>query len=180
MKKVLYILGKLTDADIDWLLERGVRRDSSSGEVLITEGEPTEYLFLVISGAFEVTSKALPGKVLARLGAGEVLGELSFLDSRPPLASVTAAERSQALAVPRSELAHKLEEDPEFAARFYRALGTFLASRLRSTVNMVGYDSSQPLQDDVEYEDELDPDLLDEVSLAASRFDWMIKRLRGE
>ncbi|MEM7245959.1 MAG: cyclic nucleotide-binding domain-containing protein [Acidobacteriota bacterium] len=176
MKKVLYILGKLEDEDVDWLVANGERRSLSAGEVLIQEGKAVEHVHVVVEGSLEAVLG--DGTVLSTLGAGEVVGELSFLDSRPPAATVRAAADARVLAVPRDLLATKLESDVPFSARFYRALGTFLAARLRSTVAAMGYGSAPGS----EYEDpeELDPDLLDEVSLAASRFDWLLRRLRGD
>jgi len=38
---------------------------------------------------------------VAQLMSGEVIGEMSFVDSYPPSASVQALERSAVLAVPR-------------------------------------------------------------------------------
>lgn len=178
MRKVLYILGRLADEDIDWLTETGTRERVSSGTVLVEEGTPVDRIFLVLDGELAVTSAAAGGRELARLGSGEVVGELSFLDSRPPVATVKAAGDASVLAIPREELSDKLEDDSQFAARFYRALGTFLAARLRSTVLVVGDSPSKgpaPVADD-----ELDPDLLDTLELAGARFDWMLSRLRGE
>jgi hypothetical protein len=31
-----------------------------------------------------------------------------------------------------------------------------------------------------EQEDELDPDVLEKVAMAGARFDWLLRRLRGE
>ena len=66
--------------------------------------------------------KALGGKEVATLRSGEVLGELSFLDSRPPSASVIATTEVTVLALSRQKLNAKLAADAPFAARFYRAL----------------------------------------------------------
>jgi hypothetical protein len=43
---------------------------------------------------------------------------MSFIDARPPSATVQALDNTIVLAVPRRELAAKLEQDAEFAARF--------------------------------------------------------------
>ena len=70
-------------------------------------------------------------------------------------------------------------DDSAFAARFYRALGVFLASRLRKTQQRLGYGGDTSiLDDDVQHEDELDPELLDSVALAGARFKWILERLR--
>jgi hypothetical protein len=42
----------------------------------------------------------------------------------------------------------------------------------------MGYGGDEILDDDVEHEDELDPELLENVALAGARFDWMMRRLR--
>ena len=138
MKKVLYILGKLKDGDVDWLAEEGSRRSLPGGTVLIEEGQPVDEVYLVIDGTVDVTIAAAPGKVLANLGSGEVFGELSFLDDRPPTATVATAEQSLVLAVPRARLLERLEREDTFSQRFYRGLGRSLASRFRSTFTAGG------------------------------------------
>lgn len=180
MRKVLFILSELADADLDWMVQNGSRQVLAEGTVLIREGQPISDLFVLLDGSLSVTLAALSGKEVARLHSGEVLGELSFLDSRPPSASVTASEKVAVLAIPRERLTQKLVDDTAFAARFYRALGVFLASRLRRTQQRLGYKSDDSiLDDDVEHEDELDPDLLDSVALAGARFKWILERLRS-
>lgn len=178
MRKVLFILSELADADVDWMIQNGTQTTVPPGTVLIEEGKPLGLLYVVLEGRLSVTLAALNGKEIARLQSGEVLGELSFLDSRPPSASVLAATEATVLSIPRPRLVDKLERDAAFAARFYRALGVFLASRLRRSQQRLGYDGQGILDDDVEHEDELDPGLLENVALAGARFDWMLKRLR--
>lgn len=179
MRKVLYILSELADADLDWMVENGARETHPQGSVLIREGMSIGVLYILIDGHLSVSLAALAGKEVAILRSGEVLGELSFLDSRPPSATVTAVDRVTVLSLPRALLTAKLQQDAAFAARFYRALGIFLASRLRKTQQRLGYGTGRILDDEVSHEDELDPDVLDNVALAGARFDWMLKRLRG-
>jgi bacteriocin-type transport-associated protein len=178
MRKVLFILSELADADLDWMLQHGVRESHPAGAVLIEEGKPLSVLYVLLDGQLSVSLAALGGKEVARLQSGEILGELSFLDSRPPTATVTAVSEVTVLSIDRSLLSSKLEEDAPFAARFYRALGIFLASRLRRTQKTLGY-GGEILDDEVEHEDELDPEVLENVALAGARFDWMMRRLRS-
>ena len=70
--------------------------------------------------------------------------------------------------------------DTAFASRFYRALGVFLADRLRSTVGRMAYGDAQMLDEDVEAEDEISPDLMETLDLAAARFQSILDRLRGQ
>jgi CRP-like cAMP-binding protein len=132
----------------------------------------------VLEGQFRVSIATDGGTELNRLRAGEVIGEISFIDSRPPSATVTALEDARVLAIPRPQLAAKLEQDVAFAARFYYSLAIFLADRMRNTVSRLGYHIG-PLEEDVEYADELDPQVLQRMTLAGVRFDWMLKQLQG-
>ena len=176
MRRVLYLFGELDDGDIDRLIAMGERRSLASGTVLIEEGRPVAEIFVLLQGCLSVKTGAGGGTELKRSYPGEVMGEISFLDSRPPSASVVAMEESTVLAIPRIGLQGQLKRDPPFAARFYRALGLFLASRLRSLANRFGYGETPP-DEDTEHPDELDPALLETAAVAANRFEHMRRRL---
>src|SRR5688572_346934 len=132
MRKVLYIFGLLTDADVEWIARTGVRRRVRAGEALIEEGRRIEAVIFLLQGEFLVSAQGV-GEI-ARLGVGEIVGEMSFVDSAPPTATVTAVEDCLALFLDRQVVLQKLEADLAFGCRFYRALAIFLADRLRGTV----------------------------------------------
>lgn len=169
MRKVLYILGTFNDADAEWFVRTGRRLDVQKGQSIIREGEPIDSVFFVTSGEFRVTTGA-SGTELARLRTGEVVGEISYVDRRPPTATVTAVEEGRVLAIPKAVLSHKLDSDPRFASRFYKAIATFLADRLRSTLEHVRGEEDESL-------DELDLDELHTVSQAGVRFERILQRL---
>jgi bacteriocin-type transport-associated protein len=180
VRKVLYLLGQLTDLDVEWLIARGAKQQVTAGTVLIEQGRPVSALYVVLSGSLTVSFRGLGGGNSVPLGCGEVVGEMSFIDARPPSATVTAARDAVVLAIPRTELSRKLDQDSGFAARFYRAVALFLSHRLRATVLRLGYGKGRELDEDVEAEDELDPAVLDYVHLAGSRFDRVLQRLLAE
>lgn len=175
MRKVLYILGLLDDMDVDWLARQGRKRTIASGEVLVREGTPCQSVFLLIDGSMAVSIQGL-GRV-ATLGSGEMIGELSFVDSAPPSATVTAETTCQILDVDKQLLAAHLSRNEGFARRFYQAIAMFLADRLRGTVRRMGYGAGGSLDSDEVLADELDEKLLDTVSLAGERFDRLIRTL---
>ena len=172
MRKALFFLGTLSDTDINWMATKGDRVEVPSGRRLIREGEPISELFIVLDGSFSVTAGSAD-RELARLHGGEILGEISFVDSRPPSATVTAAEDSVVLAVSRSLLQSRLGDDSSFASRFYRALSVFLADRLRTTTTQVSGGRTTD-------SDEIDLETLDNLSLAGARFEWLLSTLRGK
>lgn len=177
MRKVLFILGDLSDTDVDWIASNGRRMDLTAGDVLIQEGQDISHVFIVIDGMLAV--RTANGVEIARLQAGEIVGELSFLDSRPPNATVTAIQPTRVFAIPRPALSDKLKRDTAFSARFYRALGVFLASRLRQTMGRMGFGEPGSPAEEEQDADELDLALLDQTALAAARFDHLLSRFRG-
>ena len=175
MRKVLYIFGLLTDADVDWMARAGVRRRVADGEVLIEEGRAIDSIILLLEGELSVVAKGA-GEI-SRLGAGEVVGEMSFVDSAPPSASVIARGTCLALVLGKKALTEKLEADTAFGCRFYKALAIFLADRLRGTVRRFGYGTGSGLAEDAIMSDELDIGILDNVSMAGARFQRMLGKL---
>ena len=84
MRKALYILGILDDSDASWLATTGRARSIKAGTVIIQQGVPVDSVFILIDGQLQVYSGSVE---IAKLLAGEIVGEISFVDSRPPSAS---------------------------------------------------------------------------------------------
>ena len=173
----IFIFGLLTDADVAWMARAGVQRPIEDREILIQEGRPLESVIFLLQGECVVTEHAA-GEI-ARLGAGEIVGEMSFLDSAPPSATVTAVGDGLALFLDKETFARRLEADVAFGCRFYRALAIFLADRLRRTVPRMGGGEAD-LDPQTVARDELDSRILDVVSVARDRFDRLLKMLVGE
>lgn len=178
MKNAFYILAELSDRDFEWLTTHGKRRDISAGTILIYENEPTDALYLILDGCLEVTAKALEGQELARLSKGEVVGEMSFIDTRPPSATVKAVEDSVVWAIPRSQLTSKLLHDVAFASHFYYAIAVFLSDRMRGTVSRLGQGAKEEQVESAEAEADMNPEMLANLELAKVRLDWLLNRLR--
>jgi CRP-like cAMP-binding protein len=172
MRKVLYIMSRLTDADVDWIASAGRRQTHAAGDVLIRQGGSIDSLMILLDGKARVEVEGV-GEV-AQLGSGEILGEMSLVDESPPSASVIILEPSHVLHLDRAMLNAKLEADPTFAARLYRAIAMFLSVRMRSTVQRLGYGGKDAK---IANDDEIDIALLDTVTIAGGRFDRMIKKL---
>jgi CRP-like cAMP-binding protein len=174
MRKVLYIFGLLTDADVEWMAAVGVQRRLETDEVVIAEGDRTDSLIFLLEGELVVSNKSL-GEI-ARMGVGEVVGEMSLVDSAPASATITASRDGLALVLDRARLVKKLEVDDGFSSRFYRALAVFLADRLRDARRSPG---SPAMDESAISEDELDVGILDRVTSAGERFNRMLKTLSG-
>ncbi|MEG0821148.1 MAG: cyclic nucleotide-binding domain-containing protein [Burkholderiaceae bacterium] len=93
------------------------------GEVLVKEGSSDDRLFAVVSGALGVIKDSPDGQVtLHTLTAGDLAGELSFLDGTVRYASLVALGPSQVLLLSRTELEALLADHPEVVYRVMRAI----------------------------------------------------------
>ena len=118
MRKALFFLGILNDADVEWMIAAGVKQQLNPGEVLIQEGKAATSVFLVLEGVLSVVARAAGNQEVARLRSGEIVGEMSFVDSRPPSATVRAIEASSVLAIPRRGLEARLSAGRTFRRAF--------------------------------------------------------------
>lgn len=177
MRKVLYLFGQLSDEDIEWITDNGTAQPIPTGGVIIHQGVPVDALFILLRGRLAVSLPSLDDREIARLQAGEVVGEMSFVDARPPSATVTAIEPSTVFAVAKDALSARLEHDLGFAARFYKALAIYLSTTVRERHQMLGYGEGVEIPEDDP--DELDPLVLDGVAIAGDRFDRLVKNVLG-
>ena len=178
MRKALSLLGILNDSDLDWMVAVGSRREVVAGEVFIQEGQPVDAVFIIVEGLLAVRTARTGTRDIALLRSGEIVGEMSFVDARPPSASVVSLGPSLVLAILRATLEAKLRDDVPFAARFYRSMAVFLADRLRTTSRGLGYGDKPPEHAEVD-DEEMDPDTLDALALAGARFDWLLRRVKS-
>ncbi len=179
MKRALYLLAELSDRDFDWLIRTGKQKEIPAGTVVIQEGEPIDALYIVLEGKLSVSAEAVEGEEIAVLSSGEIVGEMSFVDARPPSATVKAIEPTVLWAIPRNQLRAKLLQDNAFAAHFYQAIAAFLSDRLRGTVSRLGYSRYRQLNEDVTSEFNLNPEISASLEVAKLRLHWLLQRLKN-
>ncbi|NEP46377.1 MAG: cyclic nucleotide-binding domain-containing protein, partial [Okeania sp. SIO2H7] len=76
------------------------------GDVIITEGEKGDALYLIQEGRLQVYKAIAPeeSQVIAEVGAGKWIGELQVLLGGERMASVRAIEESQLIRFPKTEI----------------------------------------------------------------------------
>lgn len=178
MRRVLFLFGELNDSDVEWLGSAGRVVKLAAGNALIMAGTRPNQLAILLDGELSVVLPTAPVTELARLLEGEIIGELTFLDPRPPLVTVTAVESSLVLQIPHQSVAARLARDDAFAARFYRGLGVFLASRLRETTGRFGVATATAgVAEHYVEADELDDEGMERTALAGRRFEFLRSKL---
>jgi len=126
-------IGHLKQDDRELLSSYGEFFPGHPGNVIIKEGAMQTEVVVVISGKLEVRAKQEDGSeiLLAQVGPGETLGEISLFDPGPAAATVTAAEFSQLWRIADDDLIHFMQENPGAGNVLLRTLASILAQRLR-------------------------------------------------
>ncbi|MNS24220.1 cAMP receptor protein [compost metagenome] len=103
------------------------------GEMIFREGEPGGTMYLVVSGAVELTkaTKGDQSQRLALLDRGQIFGELSLFDDLPRSATAQAFVKSTVLRFPGTAFDRLLTEQRELAPHLLRNLVKKLSLRLR-------------------------------------------------
>jgi len=169
MKRVLFLLGHLNDIDIEWMIKNGHKESIRTGDILIHRDEPIENLYIILSGQLSIRDGITDINEIARIGAGEVLGEMSFLEARPPSVSVTASEPCEIFVISKALIEERMLMDIQFKSNFYYALALFLSNRLRKTTNQLGF--GVPEEADL-----IDTNVLEGVAQAGERFSQILKK----
>jgi CRP-like cAMP-binding protein len=112
--------------------------------VLFLAGDPGDGCYRVEQGLLKVTMISASGaeRILAIVGPGAIVGELSTIDGLPRSASVAAVRDSELTFVSRAAF-------QDFAGAYpdvYRHLVTLLAARLRDTDGVIAAGSFLPLK----------------------------------
>ncbi len=130
----------LADAsDEEWatLLAHTRNRRFGAGDAIVTAGAVDQSLYLVLEGQLEVLTEATGRgrrgyRRLASVGAGSVIGELSFFDGGGRSALVRAVTSAVLAEMSRSEFDALATASPDLARRLLFDLGRILAQRLRT------------------------------------------------
>jgi CRP/FNR family cyclic AMP-dependent transcriptional regulator len=96
-----------------------------SGEELFHVGDPGDQLFLVRSGAIELSAKDYLGqKIVFHVAKhGDMFGELSLLDEGPRTATAQALEDTELVELGRAELLKFIRQKPDAALDLMTVMG---------------------------------------------------------
>ena len=109
------LFASLTEKEMSALATRVSRRHFDRGELLFSEGDPCEGLFLVASGKIRIFKLSPSGReqVLAAEGPGSSFAELPVFDGGNYPASASALEDAELLFVSRKDFHNFCREHPE-------------------------------------------------------------------
>jgi len=112
------------------------RKSYPRGTTIISAGDLTDSLFVIISGRLKVMMSDDEGRevILAILGSNEFFGEMGLLDDSPRSASVVALEACELLTLSKRDFKKCLSENFELSMAVMRGL----VRRLREADKKIG------------------------------------------
>jgi CRP/FNR family transcriptional regulator, cyclic AMP receptor protein len=123
LKRVPLFAG-LTDAQYDLLAAGSTRRNFPKGRMMVAEGEPSQSLYILLSGRAKVQRSDSEGKevILAVLGPGEFFGEMSLIDDAPRSASVITLESCDFMAINKESFKAMISQSTEMCLQIMKGL----------------------------------------------------------
>jgi len=128
--KNFYLFTGVTSNDLHALDAIVERKGYMGGDLVYSEGEVADALFLIEMGTVDIVPK---GKemVFATIGSGQGFGELAFFERGTRPASAFTRERTYLVRIPYERLSKVLAERPELALLIYRNACAFFAKHFR-------------------------------------------------
>ncbi len=108
---------RLTDDQVELLLEHGDRRRTRVGDVLFREGEDSSELFVILEGMVAIVQgyRGPDERVISVHGPGRFLGEVDLLTDQPSFTTAVVTEAGEVLAVPAARLRELAGQEPALA-----------------------------------------------------------------
>jgi CRP/FNR family cyclic AMP-dependent transcriptional regulator len=112
------------------------RRSVPRSTTVMASGDPTDSLYIVLSGRLKVLMSDAEGKevILSILGPGEFFGEMGLIDDSPRSASVLAIEPCELLSISKRDFKKCMAENFEMSMAVMRGL----VRRLREADRKIG------------------------------------------
>ena len=118
----------LTPAQLDWVAKNAHRRVFAAGTNVMTVEQPGEAVFIILHGTVKIhIEQGGRDVILSILGGGDLLGEMSLIDSMGRSASALTLESSLMLWMDRTAFNYLLDNFPPVA----RNLVKILSARVR-------------------------------------------------
>ncbi len=123
------LFSELSASDLEAVTKLAVTRNFSKNTIILSEGDQSDSLYVILSGKVKVYLSDDEGKevTLNVQGEDEYFGELALLDSAPRSASVVTLEKTQLAVISKSAFEQCMEKNPTISLKVSRGL----ARRLR-------------------------------------------------
>ena len=124
---------------IEWVVSNATVVSAKQSLTLIHEGDYCKEFYILRHGNLFVTtsSRSEDDVLIATLSEGALAGEMSFLESRPPVATVVAEAGSEILAVNKDTLITAIKNDSSLGRALYHLFAQKLSQQIQQQNAMV-------------------------------------------
>jgi CRP/FNR family transcriptional regulator len=135
------LFSELSPSELEHVAQVAIPRSFPRETRVFHEGDPGDACYIVREGSARVTREHPDGRAitLATLGPGAIFGELAMFDGDSRSASVEAAENTELLALPASDMRALIRSHPDMAEKLVVAL----TRRLREANERISRQSFQ-------------------------------------
>jgi CRP-like cAMP-binding protein len=123
------IFSKLSPSELDQLIAIANIREFQQDEIVFTEDQQAQYLFLVARGSFILQLKSNRIKVFK---PGEIFGEIGIINNAVRTGGVRANEPAAAVVIPGDKIFNEEYVDAKLSLKIIRALAKKITTYLRS------------------------------------------------
>jgi CRP/FNR family cyclic AMP-dependent transcriptional regulator len=124
----------LTPQQLDWIAQRAHRRVFAAGTNVLTIEQPGEAVYIILHGTVKIhAEQGERDVILSVLGGGDLLGEMSLIDSVGRSANAVTLENSLLLWMDRNTFNFLLDNYPPVARNLVR----ILSARVRLSDQMI-------------------------------------------
>jgi CRP-like cAMP-binding protein len=105
------VFQQIPAANIQSVLRRMEHLDVDSGEVIVRQGEPGEFYYVIVQGSCSVT-RFVDGRIqeVARLGPGDGFGEQALLSDGQRCGTVSMATRGALMRLPKQDFVELIKQ----------------------------------------------------------------------
>jgi CRP/FNR family cyclic AMP-dependent transcriptional regulator len=134
--KAVPLFSTIAEEQLGAVASMVTRRSVSRSTMIMSAGDATDSLYIVLSGRLKVMMSDAEGKevILTILGPGEFFGEMGLIDEAPRSASVIAIEPCELLTISKRDFKKCLAENFELTMALMRGL----VRRLREADRKIG------------------------------------------
>jgi CRP-like cAMP-binding protein len=139
------VLGVLEESDRRYLAQRSRTKRIDKGQILFSEGDPSESVLMLVSGHMKVLTYSKDGSefIVNTVMPGETMGEVGVLSGCPRSATIQATEASVVLVLPGAAIVGLISERPVLAVALLQRLSHLVRRMTGVATDLVFLDLKQ-------------------------------------
>jgi len=124
MLREIPLFSRLDDKALGNLEKAAIKRAYPKNTILISKGDKSDQLFVVLKGKLKVAIADASGKeiIMSLLGAGDYFGEMAMIDGESRSATIVTTQASEVLTISRDDFHRTLMSSPELMFELLKVL----------------------------------------------------------